>query len=344
MKAIILAGGYAKRFWPVTRDKPKPLLPIAGKPIIDLIMDKIEQVPEVNTVYLSTNEAFAEQFQQWAEQRKTEKRIELVVEPSKKESEKFGSLGALEYIIRRKKLKSDLLVLAGDNIFSFDLNKFIDSYRDEPRIIVHNMHDRQRCRRYGVVSLGKDMKITDFEEKPREPKSTLVSTACYVFPKDTLKLFKEYKSKDKPLDNMGSFLEWLYKRTTVRGYITEGFWYDIGDKHFYIQANKQAMQKKQNGSILLGKKQHSRINRSYVGKESFIKNSALKDCVVFGNVHIENCALRECIIDDHSRLVNVDLNDSLIGAYTKLNKRKIIKSRRFFLPPVTGQEILNPGD
>lgn len=342
MKAVVLAGGYAKRFWPVTIHKPKPLLPLAGKPIINFIMEKIEAVPEIDTIYISTNEAFREVFSEWAEGRDSPKRVELVVEPTVKEEQKLGSLGALEYFIRQKKLKNDLMIVAGDNLFSFDLNRFVDSYREEPRIILHNMHDRNRCRRYGVVAVDEAMKITSFEEKPDEPKSTMVSTACYIFPRQTLSLFKEYLAGQNPKDNMGSFLEWLYKRTTVRGLVAEGFWYDIGDKHFYIQANINAMKHMKDNNMVLGTQVHSRITRSYIGKGSTIKNSAIKECLIFDNVHIENCALRECIIDDNAKLVNVDLNDSLVGSYTRLNKQKIFKSRRFILPPVTGQELLKP--
>ncbi|MCD4740471.1 NDP-sugar synthase [archaeon] len=342
MKAVILAGGYARRFWPVTLHKPKPLLPIAGKPILDFLMEKLEQVPEIDTIYISTNAVFEEIFSEWMKKRKSSKRVELVVEPTVKEEHKLGSIGAMEYLIKNKKITSDLMLLAGDNLFSFDLAKFAQSYQEDPRIILYKMNNRARCSRYGVVDIDEAQKVTDFEEKPTEPKTSLVSTACYVFPRKTLPLVKQYLAGKHPVDNMGSFLEWLYHKVTVRGVVMEGYWYDIGDKHFYIQANIKAMSKHKDNILFRGKKNHARISRSYVGEGSMIKNSAIKDCVIFDNVHIENCVLRECIVDDNARLVNVDLNDSLVGSHTRLNKQKIFKTRRFFLPPVTGQEILKP--
>lgn len=342
MKALILAGGYAKRFWPVTLHRPKPLLPVAGKPILDFIVEKIEAVPEITTIYISTNSAFEENFKEWIENRDSNKRIELIIEPTHKEEEKFGSIKGVDYAIKKKKIKSDLLIVAGDNIFSFDLNKFVHSFPDEPRLIVYDMKDPSKCSRYGVVALDDSMRVVDFQEKPDEPKSSLISTACYVFPKKTLRLFKEYLATGKSGDNMGYFLEWLYKRTTVRGFLTEGFWYDIGNRRYYIQANVDMMKDLPEGSMVLGKTVHSRIIRSYIGKGASIKNSAIKECVIFDGVHVENCSIRGCIIDHDAKLVNVDLNDSLIAPYTILQKMKIIASRRFFLPPVTGQEILKP--
>jgi glucose-1-phosphate thymidylyltransferase len=338
MKAIILAGGYAKRFWPVTLWKPKPLLPVAGKPILDWIMEKLEDVDELDTVYVSTNAAFQKHFERWAEKRKHKKKVEVVIEPSKREEEKFGTIKALDYVIKKKKIKTDLMVVAGDNIFSFSLKDFVDFHPEEPRLILYDMKDKSECSKYGVVSVDAAMRVTHFEEKPDEPKSSLIGTACYVFPAKTLKLLREYLATGKPVDNTGSFLEWLYRRTTVRGFITEGYWYDIGNKEFYINANIELM----NGrSMVKGKRYHARVNRSYVGPGSTIKNSALKECVVFDNVHVENCALTRCVIDDHARIENVDLSDSLVSAHSKLTKKKIVKSRRFFLPPVTGQELLS---
>ncbi|MCD6414681.1 MAG: NDP-sugar synthase [Candidatus Diapherotrites archaeon] len=342
MKAIVLAGGYAKRFWPVTIYRPKPLLPVGGKPIMDFIMERLEEVPEIDTVYISTNSAFEDRFKEWLDERKFSKRVELIIEPTHKESEKFGTIKGVEYAIKKKRINSDLLVVAGDNIFSFDLKKFVHSFPDDPRLIVYDMKDPSRCSRYGVVALDDSMRVVDFKEKPNKPKSSLISTACYVFPKKTVHLFKDYLATGSSGDNMGFFLEWLYKRTTVRGFVTEGYWYDIGNKHYYIQANVDLMENAPDGSLIFGKTSHSRITRSYIGKNTLIKNSAIKECVIFDNVHIENCSLRGCIIDNNAIIVNVDLNDSLIAAYTKLEKRKIIASRRFFLPPVTGQEILKP--
>ena len=65
MKCMILAGGFAKRMWPLTMDFPKALLPVAGKPVIDHILDKLDRIEELNEVYVSTNKKFENLFKKW---------------------------------------------------------------------------------------------------------------------------------------------------------------------------------------------------------------------------------------------------------------------------------------
>src|SRR5437762_11190289 len=67
MRVIILAAGYATRLYPLTLTRPKPLLPVAGKPMIDHVLDNLAAIPGIERVYIVTNAKFAEQFQQWAD-------------------------------------------------------------------------------------------------------------------------------------------------------------------------------------------------------------------------------------------------------------------------------------
>ena len=114
MKGIILAGGYARRLWPITLDRPKPLLPVAGKPILDYIMDRY---PLPDPPILSTNRRFAADFSSWAEARGH--RLQLVVEETRSEEEKLGSIGALAWLIETLGLDEGLLGIGGDNLELF---------------------------------------------------------------------------------------------------------------------------------------------------------------------------------------------------------------------------------
>ena len=113
MYAIVLAGGYAKRLWPLTLNTPKALLPIAGKPILDHIMEKLEALnPPLSKIVLSTNLRFQPQFQEWVNARKY-KNVELVPDDAASEDKKPGAIKAMAQIILGSE-DDDVLVIAGD--------------------------------------------------------------------------------------------------------------------------------------------------------------------------------------------------------------------------------------
>jgi NDP-sugar pyrophosphorylase family protein len=175
MRVIILAGGYARRLWPLTLERPKPLLPVAGRPIIEHLLDKLEGRP-----IISINRQFAPQFERWATN--YHKDVELVIEETRSEEEKLGAVGALAFLIRELGLREEILVLGGDNIFELDFKEFISAYRGRPLLALHDLGDPEKARkRYGIAELA-GSRIVSFQEKPDRPHSALVSTACYIYP------------------------------------------------------------------------------------------------------------------------------------------------------------------
>src|SRR5512136_2392556 len=127
MRAIILAGGYAKRLWPLTKNKPKPLLSIGDYCIIDYIISKVQQVASLEEIIISTNKKFEVNFQDWIKERGL-KNVLVSPEPSLKEEEKLGPTKALELILRSSP-KDDYLIAAGDNLFSLDLRDMVAFFR-----------------------------------------------------------------------------------------------------------------------------------------------------------------------------------------------------------------------
>ncbi len=117
MIAVILAGGFAKRMWPLTRDKPKHLLQVAGKPMLDYILAKLEPLSMVDQVFISTNAAFERHFREYLDTVETKKNVSLFIEDSRKEEEKLGSVGALGHLIKKCSVNDEILVFGGDNIF-----------------------------------------------------------------------------------------------------------------------------------------------------------------------------------------------------------------------------------
>ncbi len=240
MKVILLAGGYAKRLWPLTKDCPKSLLPIAGKPIIEYILDGIEKIEEIKEIYLSTNLKFENNFKEWLKSHRSSKGIKLVIEETRDEGEKLGSIGALNFLIDHLGLKEDLLIIGSDNLFDFDLKYLMDFYRAKTKsvVLLYDMKEKERVKeKYGVLEIDSDFKIVKSEEKPEEPRSTLISTACYIFSKEDLALITDYLSSGNNPDAIGFFVAWLCKRSDLYGLIHRGLWFDIGSFDEYERAN-----------------------------------------------------------------------------------------------------------
>jgi glucose-1-phosphate thymidylyltransferase len=240
MKTVLLAGGYAKRLWPLTKDRPKPLLPVAGKPIIEYIVDELEKIEELKEIYISTNLPFETNFKDWLNNYRSSKEIKLVIEETKSEKEKLGSIGALNFLIHRLGLSDDLLIIGGDNLFDFDISDLIDFYRAKKKsvVLLYDMEEKERVKgKYGVLEINSDLKIINLEEKPEVPKSTLISTACYIFTKADLAMIKEYLASGNNPDAIGFFLSWLCKKSDLYGLIHSGIWFDIGSFDEYERAN-----------------------------------------------------------------------------------------------------------
>lgn len=234
MDAVILCGGFATRLEPITLFVPKPLLPINGRPIIDHILDGIQKL-DIDRFVFSTNMKFYDQFRYWAECRDGIRgKVEIVAEPSMHHGEKFGAIKGINYTIEKAGLKDDLLIVAGDNFYDFSLLRLVDEFKKHRKvtIAVHDIKSTDEAKRFGVVDIDNG-KVVGFQEKPEKPKSSLISTGIYVFPKEMLDKFGEYVSDGNNPDAPGYFLQWLIGKEDIRAVIYKEKWYDIGTVDTY---------------------------------------------------------------------------------------------------------------
>lgn len=239
MKALIMAAGYAKRMWPLTLEKPKHLLPVAGKPVIDYILEQLEGIKEVDEIFVVTNSKFFPVFRDFFEKGKYKKKVSVIDDGTSSEETKLGSIGDLQFAIDKLGLEDDIFVIFGDNIFTFRLKEMVEKFMElkEPLIGVCKT-SIQEAKKFGVVSVDSNGKIIDFEEKPENPKSDLASTGIYILPKKTLCKIKEYVDSGSNVDAFGFFLSWLYKKTPQFAINFTGKWFDIGSLETYKEADR----------------------------------------------------------------------------------------------------------
>jgi glucose-1-phosphate thymidylyltransferase len=238
MKSIILAAGFATRLYPLTENKSKSLLEINSVPIINHIIAKIKEISS-DEIIVITNQKFYQDFLNWKKE-SGYSNIKILNDGVSTLEKKLGTIGDLLFVINKKKIDEDLFVVSGDNLFKYSLTKPKELFEKEKKdlSIFYDLKNLEEATRMGVAQVKSNL-IFDFQEKPKNPKSTLCSTSTYFFRKETISLMKKYLEEPGNKDQPGLFLEYLYKRVPVYAYITQEKWIDIGTFESFQKAQKE---------------------------------------------------------------------------------------------------------
>jgi len=236
MKLIVLAAGYATRLYPLTLDRPKPLLDVAGRPMLDHLLDRVLTIAGIDQTIVVTNAKFAGAFEEWARGRQ---RITVVNDGTSSEHDRLGAIGDIGHVLDRCDLDDDLVVVAGDNLFGSDLADFGRHARSvgAPTLAIHDVGDLAEMPKYNQVQTDADGRVTFFEEKPRHATTTLAGIALYYYPRGTLPLIREYLAAGNNPDQPGRLIQWLYPRLPVYTWLVPGTWYDIGSHASLAEAD-----------------------------------------------------------------------------------------------------------
>jgi glucose-1-phosphate thymidylyltransferase len=242
MKALVLAAGYATRLRPLTDNTAKPLLKLAGRPIIDYLCDRIDEADAVNELHVVSNARFAADFELWAQARRGRLRPRVHDDGSRCNEERLGAIADMRFVIEQAGLEGeDLLVVAGDNLFEFSLGVMIRFWRskaDSSCVAVQHCLDLERISYYGVVELATDGRIVDFVEKPEQPASDLIATAAYIYSGGHTALIERYLDEGFSPDQPGNFLAWLCSHKPVYGFVFKERWLDIGSPEQLREADR----------------------------------------------------------------------------------------------------------
>ena len=236
MDSIILAGGFAKRMWPLTKNKPKQLLDVAGKPMLSHVIDSLTKISP-NRIIVSVNSFFESQFKSYLSSHDLPSNVELYVEKSSSEEEKLGALGALDLLFKEFSINGPVFIAGGDNLSNFNLSDMVSVFEETKKDVIglYDVEDINLAKLYGIADLKADQ-IVNFIEKPSAPPSTLAATAYWLLSKDGISNFLEYLNLGGDRDALGNFLAWNVKRNDVRSVSFRGTWFDIGDLSSYEDA------------------------------------------------------------------------------------------------------------
>ncbi|MDZ4196564.1 MAG: nucleotidyltransferase family protein, partial [Candidatus Izemoplasmatales bacterium] len=224
MKCIVLAAGYATRLYPITLNTPKPLLEVAGRTILDRIVDKIEIVPYIDQIIVISNDLFYQNFVKWKSSYKGSKEITIINDLTRSNETRLGAIKDICFAIHHLQIQDNVIVLAGDNLFDFELLDFVNYYNfiQTDCITSHLMEDVERIKRTGVAQIDSNNLLLSFEEKPKYPKSMYAVPPFYIYQKETLPLLDQFLQEGNNGDAPGMLLSWLLTKRPIHVFLFQG--------------------------------------------------------------------------------------------------------------------------
>ena len=240
MQCVILCGGFATRLRPLTLDQPKHLLPIAGRPMVDYLLDRLAAAG-LMTGLLVTNHRFAANFQDWARQGEHSLRVEILDDGTETNETRLGSIGDLRFALDAADVREDFVVVTGDNLFTFAVDPLFETFRRRGHTIaLYDVGSVEVARQMGHATCDAAGRVVKFVEKPAHPPDTLVSIGIYLYQAAGRNLVDRYLAEGQSPDRTGDFVAWLHKQVPVYGHRIlhdEGVWFDIGSFDQYQEAN-----------------------------------------------------------------------------------------------------------
>lgn len=235
MKCVILAAGYATRLYPLTENFPKPLLEVAGKPILDWLIDDMDQTGLIDEYIIISNHKFASIFEDWSKGRYT-----IVDDGTTSNDNRLGAVKDIQFAIEQLQLDDDLLVMAGDNLLDFSLEGFIRYAKEKDATCVMRYYepDEARLHKSGVAEIDADGRLLSMEEKPACPKSHWCVPAFYYYTREDAHLIRKGIENGCGTDAPGSFIAWLCGQTRVYAWEMPGRRYDIGNLASYEEVKE----------------------------------------------------------------------------------------------------------
>lgn len=353
MQAVVMAGGEGTRLRPLTCNKPKPMVPILNRPVMEHIINLLKKqgiteifvtlyyLPELIENYFGDGSDFGVEIKYYIEETP------------------LGTAGSVKQI--EKDLTDTFVIISGDALTDINLQEVIEFHQRKGSMATLALTQVENPLEYGVVITDDDGRIKHFLEKPNwsEVFSDTVNTGIYLLEPQALKFFEQGKPFDFSKDLFPLLLE---KGCPLYGYLTSGYWCDVGNIEQYRQANIDALEGKvkvdipgklmasgvwaEEGSVI--HPQTNLVGPAFLGANCRIKEEAsigqytvlgdnclvdkgvkLKRSILWGNDYLgENTNLGAAVIGENCYLqANVHVFEgSAVGDYCKIGNRSQIKA------------------
>ena len=233
MKCLILAAGYATRLYPLTENFPKPLLKVGDKTILDHLVDDIDSCGAIDEYVVISNHKYARHFIDWAKTK--QQKISVVDDMTESNETRLGAVRDIQFAIDSLGIYDDMLVIAGDNVLDFSLNKFVAYAREKGTscIMRYFEPDGKKLLKCGVVTVDGEDKVLHMTEKSPTPATNWCCPPFYCYTRSDAALVKKGIESGCGTDAPGSFTAWLCTQTDVHAMEMPGKRYDIGNLESY---------------------------------------------------------------------------------------------------------------
>lgn len=323
-KAMVMAAGVGSRLDPLTQYIPKPLVPVANRPVMDILFERLKEIGIedviANTYYLS--EKIVSHYE------KNNLGINFNYVCEKELSGTAGGVKKCQFFFDEGQ---DFIILSADGLSNADLQAGIDAHKKSGAIATIGIKkiEEEEIPNFGVVVTDKKGFIVEFQEKPaiKDAKSNCINTGIYIFNYRIFDYIPENTFYDFAKNVFPSLMNAGEKINT---FVVEEYWSDIGTLAQYVQSTKDLFDglctfnhadiiTNEEGAYIKGKSHISSsaklLGYNTIGDGCIIgKNVILKDCIIWDDVEIKDgSVLENCVVASHSE-ISASLYNQIIGA------------------------------
>lgn len=322
-RAMIMAAGVGSRLDPLTQEVPKPLVPIANRPMMDLLLERLSEIG-VKDVIANTHYKADKIIQRYSKN-------DLGINFNYVHEETLsGTAGGVKKCQHFFKKGENFLVLSADGLSNADLKAAVDSHTKSGAIASMGIKKiaMEEIPHFGVVVIDKNGFVKEFQEKPaiKDAKSDCINTGIYVF---NYEIFNYIPANIFYDFAKNVFPDLLSKGIKINTFKVKEYWSDIGTIAQYAQSTKDLFNdllsvkhsgviKTPKGAYITGKSyiapSASLVGFNTIGENCIVgKNVHLKDCIIWDDVEIkDNIKLDSCIIASHCE-INMNLVNQIVG-------------------------------
>lgn len=304
-QAVILVGGFGTRLLPLTRTRPKPVMPVLDRPFLHYLIQSMAEagITEVILACGYKSDVLAEKLGNGQDLGITISYVD--------EDTPLGTAGAIKNIESR--LDPVFVASNGDTLNFVDVKSQIETHLNTGADVTLSLSEMEDVSSYGVVVMDDTGRITAFQEKPKpgEEISHMVNTGLYVMNRSILSFVPENTFFDLSKDLYPILLK---EKKKMQGHPAKGIWIDIGKPHDLIMMNQVMADTLYKNKDWNGFADNSMITgSSYIGKESTLDSSVLTDSIISRGCTVKDSKLKGTLIMERCTIQKADISNSIVG-------------------------------